>query len=259
VLIINAALAVVLTLLQFKWCLALAHVRETSDLAGTAIVLPILFIIQYVISRMIMLGCAFGQMDEGHAFLAAAVSLFLTFIMYFVAGAIARNAAARCRVEFKRPRGFLEAATIIAVCIFLGSIFMPSLSRVRAMAQRVAYASSLHQLDVALKMSESDYLEAPTGKTGKVGPRVRRYFPETLLWRPELITDDQGQAALELTTADSITTWRMNVDAVSAAGRLGNCEVGIRVFQDFFVDLDGTFGTRGGASAKRDRICHVSD
>ncbi|SVB84278.1 uncharacterized protein METZ01_LOCUS237132, partial [marine metagenome] len=73
-------------------------------------------------------------------------------------------------------------------------------------------------------------LKAPT--------RVRRYFPETLLWKPELITDDQGRAKLEVPLADSITTWRLAMSAVSQAGELGSATTGIRVFQDFFVDID---------------------
>lgn len=69
-------------------------------------------------------------------------------------------------------------------------------------------------------------------------PRIREYFPETLLWQPQVITDDMGRAGLEVPLADSITSWKMNVDAVSASGRLGSSEVDIRVFQDFFVDVD---------------------
>src|SRR5208283_2668478 len=38
--------------------------------------------------------------------------------------------------------------------------------------------------------------------------RVREWFPETLLWKPQLITDDEGRATLDLDLADSITTWR---------------------------------------------------
>lgn len=69
-------------------------------------------------------------------------------------------------------------------------------------------------------------------------PRIREYFPETLLWQPEVITDDMGRAAMEIPLADSITSWKMNVDAVSATGKLGSSEVDIRVFQDFFIDVD---------------------
>src|SRR5438093_10763915 len=69
-------------------------------------------------------------------------------------------------------------------------------------------------------------------------PRVREWFPETLLWRPELITDDQGRASVDIELADSITTWRILGSAVTADGRLGAIEKPIRVFQPFFVDLN---------------------
>ena len=38
--------------------------------------------------------------------------------------------------------------------------------------------------------------------------------------------------------ADSITTWRLSALASSQAGDLGSVTAGLRVFQDFFVDLD---------------------
>src|SRR5690606_19885683 len=69
-------------------------------------------------------------------------------------------------------------------------------------------------------------------------PRVRRHFPETLLWQPELVTDDQGRAELEIPLADSITTWRLSATAVSGAGELGDVQLPVKVFQPFFVDLN---------------------
>jgi len=69
-------------------------------------------------------------------------------------------------------------------------------------------------------------------------PRVRQQFPETLLWKPQLITDDQGRATLDLDLADSITTWRLSASAVAADGRLGAAQTPIKVFQPFFVDLN---------------------
>lgn len=77
-----------------------------------------------------------------------------------------------------------------------------------------------------------------SAETGSAKVRVRQYFPETLLWKPELITDDQGRASLDFAVADSITTWRMTSSAVSADGRLGGTQTPIRVFQPFFVDLN---------------------
>jgi hypothetical protein len=68
--------------------------------------------------------------------------------------------------------------------------------------------------------------------------RVRRDFPETMLWKPDLVTDENGDATLDVAMADSITTWRLFAEAIAADGRLGQAQVDVRVFQDFFVDLD---------------------
>ena len=70
------------------------------------------------------------------------------------------------------------------------------------------------------------------------GPRLRDYFPETLAWRPQLVTDDDGRASLDLELADSITTWRLSASAVTADGRLGATEKPLKVFQPFFVDVN---------------------
>jgi hypothetical protein len=69
-------------------------------------------------------------------------------------------------------------------------------------------------------------------------PRLRQYFPETLYWAPEVLTDESGFVSLEIPMADSITTWRLTALASSQDGRLGFTTRGIRVFQDFFVDID---------------------
>ncbi len=87
--------------------------------------------------------------------------------------------------------------------------------------------------------------EAPTGAVGAVreppaaqAPRLRQFFPETLLWVPELTTDAGGYAALDVPLADSITTWRVTALASTQDGQLGFANAGLRVFQDFFVDID---------------------
>jgi len=69
-------------------------------------------------------------------------------------------------------------------------------------------------------------------------PRVRSYFPETMYWNPSLITDDAGHAEVRVPIADSITTWRMSMLASGLDGRLGSGTAPVKVFQDFFVDMD---------------------
>jgi uncharacterized protein YfaS (alpha-2-macroglobulin family) len=73
---------------------------------------------------------------------------------------------------------------------------------------------------------------------GGAEPRVRSFFPETLYTNPSLITDGQGRASIHVPMADSITTWRVTSLASTARGALGSSTFPVRVFQDFFVDLD---------------------
>jgi uncharacterized protein YfaS (alpha-2-macroglobulin family) len=69
-------------------------------------------------------------------------------------------------------------------------------------------------------------------------PHVRSYFPEALYINPEIITDASGNADISIPIADSITTWRMAMLASTQSGALGTGASSIKVFQDFFVDLD---------------------
>ncbi len=68
--------------------------------------------------------------------------------------------------------------------------------------------------------------------------RLRQYFPETMYWNPEALTDEQGRLTLEVPLADSITTWRLTALASTQDGLIGSQTYGLRVFQDFFIDLD---------------------
>lgn len=73
--------------------------------------------------------------------------------------------------------------------------------------------------------------------SGATGPRVRSDFPETLYVNPSVITDASGKATIDVDMADSITEWRVSALANSTDGKLGGSESGIKVFQDFFVDV----------------------
>jgi uncharacterized protein YfaS (alpha-2-macroglobulin family) len=78
-----------------------------------------------------------------------------------------------------------------------------------------------------------DKNETPAQET-----HVRSYFPEALYINPEIITDGNGVANITIPIADSITTWRMAMFASTKAGALGTSSSALKVFQDFFVDLD---------------------
>jgi len=77
-----------------------------------------------------------------------------------------------------------------------------------------------------------------TGEAASAAAHVRSYFPEALYINPEIITDKDGNASIVIPMADSITTWRMAMIASTQHGALGTSTSSLKVFQDFFVDLD---------------------
>lgn len=69
-------------------------------------------------------------------------------------------------------------------------------------------------------------------------PRLRQYFPETLLWMPEVITDKHGHSRISFPMADNITAWKMSVIASTEAGQVGIAEKELRTFQPLFLEHD---------------------
>ena len=80
--------------------------------------------------------------------------------------------------------------------------------------------------------------EEGEGGGGSDAPRVRQFFPETLLVMPDIITDADGNFSMTFPVADSITTWRMTGMASTMNGQIGSGTGGLRVFQPFFVDIE---------------------
>jgi hypothetical protein len=85
-------------------------------------------------------------------------------------------------------------------------------------------------------VSQMAAVAADDNETANV--HVRSYFPETLYINPEIITDRNGMAEISVPLADNITTWRMSMIASTQRGTLGTATSSLKVFQDFFVDLD---------------------
>jgi uncharacterized protein YfaS (alpha-2-macroglobulin family) len=90
------------------------------------------------------------------------------------------------------------------------------------------------------QLAQNSATVAKDKKEGSSSPaaHVRSYFPEALYINPEIITDENGVASITIPLADSITTWRMAMLASTAHGALGSATSSLKVFQDFFVDLD---------------------
>lgn len=105
-------------------------------------------------------------------------------------------------------------------------------------APRFAMAAAAgNVLAKGLRSITSDKSDAQN-RGGEPAVRVREYFPETMLWNPALLTDEEGHASLTVPMADSITSWRLSIMGNTVGGQLGSATVPVKVFQDFFVDLD---------------------
>jgi len=143
------------------------------------------------------------------------------------------------------PAMVLVPAAVLSLSSGWGGSGMPALEEgVRGGAPAMQDALGIEK---GMLMNETE-VEAPAAAMPLSGeeahaqsgepPRLRQFFPETLYWMPELVTDETGSASLEVPMADSITTWRLTALASSQDGRLSFASSGLRVFQDFFVDVD---------------------
>jgi type II secretory pathway pseudopilin PulG len=193
------------------------------------------FLAQFVFSR---LGFVLGSSDpsgfEGIIFLWGLGSIAAPLFVLGALGTHVRRQLQALNVKARVGRvSIIEVLVILSILFVLAAMLLPALAKAKSRAMSISLLNDLKQMDLATQVMSSDN---PT--QGNAAPRVRRDFPETLLWRPELITDDHGRATLDIPLADSITTWRASVDGVSASGKLGSIETPITVFQDFFVDLD---------------------
>lgn len=160
--------------------------------------------------------------------------------------------------HIKAPSSFSNVMAVMAaisVIFVMGGMLLPSLAKARTTAQKNSLIASLKQLDGAVQQWALENKRSD-GIPQAAGPRLRQHFPETLYWQPQLITDDQGRAVAEVPLADSITTWRASLDAVNLHGRMGSTEMGLRVFQDFFVDLDLPVALTYGDQVTVPVVCH---
>ncbi|HEY1784769.1 MAG TPA: alpha-2-macroglobulin family protein, partial [Pirellulales bacterium] len=167
---------------------------------------------------------------------AVYVAWFLLFIVLLASLAVA--------LLSQRRLGDVVAAVFLLLLLI--AMLLPAAQTAREASRRGQAMNNLRQLDLANMMADrgrqvdrlTKHFATPALAEVAEPPRLRQWFPETLLWRPELITDDQGHATLELDLADSITSWRLSASAITAGGRMGTAQESIRVFQPFFIDLD---------------------
>jgi hypothetical protein len=120
-----------------------------------------------------------------------------------------------------------------------------STETVEVAAEAITLQTTQSQMSamVALSPGAFDKAERSHGTTTEAEkplftPKLRKYFPETLVWRPEVITDESGHARIQFPMGDNITAWNMSVIASTTSGQIGVAEKELRSFQPFFVESD---------------------
>jgi len=178
--------------------------------------------------------------------------LWLTFIFFAIV--LRRKIkdifiSEKFNAKLKSPGIFVSGC--IAICGLLVSaaivysMFFPmfNLADIISSPHDIDYAASnsyvaanisydFHNVSADLKESKENWSD----KTQDL--HIRKWFPETLLFIPEVITDENGFARKTVKLADSITSWNLKVSANTIDGGLGAAEDTITVFQDFFIDAD---------------------
>ena len=240
-----AILAMLLASLASYIALIVMAVREKDLLLGWTIGLLPVFMIVLVLF-------AFSEPSVS----SDLVGVLLVIALFLPALALLLQTAGRLLAKH-----YLSAVALLALALFLLLGIVPLVSA--ASQNSMNTARSLNGGPVLLeegmpmpaapamaggimKKTESDVVEEPAAADaamdgaaqGAEQPRLRQYFPETMLWLPDAVTNPDGSLTIDVPVADSITTWRMTALASSQDGRLGSATAPLRVFQDFFIDLD---------------------
>lgn len=137
----------------------------------------------------------------------------------------------------------MEAVTVQNAMLPMDVVALPDNGRAGAgvMLDGVAAApmgAMMFGRGAGIGLAKASSMALRQTQTAALEAHVRSYFPEALYINPEILTDDHGDASISIPLADSITTWRMAMFASTKTGALGSASSGLKVFQDFFADLD---------------------
>jgi hypothetical protein len=119
------------------------------------------------------------------------------------------------------------------------AIIVNAVLRVASQSQTVEVSSESAAVNTSLATTSRTALSTTAlAQQATVTPRLRQYFPETLLWQPAIETDARGRARFSWKFADNITTWKVSLIASTVDGRLATAETEVKSFQPFFVEDD---------------------
>lgn len=187
--------------------------------------------------------------SEGGIFLGL-IAMVIEAQLVFGALSVIRNTPAEETSKQRRTWLFLGRASFVGLPVAIALFFYVAYEWNRRAAddyyleteQYAASSADNKEGGTGLRAKGEEgsmgMVSKPAGTPSLAKPsRIRTHFPETLLWAPELRTDDAGHARISVPLADSITTWRLSASAISGDGAHGATTAPLRVMQDFFGDM----------------------
>ena len=85
-----------------------------------------------------------------------------------------------------------------------------------------------HQ-QLMLAMRHKPYSLADFKSDKPAQPTVRKEFPDAIYWIGDIVTDDKGEARVQVTYPDALTTWRLTARGITSGRtrrRLGRADDG---------------------------------
>jgi alpha-2-macroglobulin len=88
-----------------------------------------------------------------------------------------------------------------------------------------------------------------------VVPKVRKAFPDTAYWNPNVHTGPDGHARVEFNFPDALTTWRTTIRAMTDDGKAGGVVTRVLVRKNLIVRLAAPRFFRQGDETCAARHC----
>jgi uncharacterized protein YfaS (alpha-2-macroglobulin family) len=204
-----------------------------SNLAEPSPLALITFAVAYLVMPLAfgVRAAGFGFQRQGWAL--AASGLVAMLALFLVAGSVlVLSASSRSFGAMGAPAGIGGEGAAFDLAPQVGQV----VEEVAVMAAPTA--APMATSAPASLPREGEAKASGTGAQPQEAPLLRQFFPETMYWNPEAVTDEDGRWQADLVLAHTITTWRLTALASAQDGRLGSTAAPLRVFQDFFVDID---------------------
>ncbi len=155
-----------------------------------------------------------------------------------VALALAAAASMRCQLSSDQkasaPQAAFEAAPADRMMKEEASPSMPARKAKRAPAAPAALLSGLDKADGLVDLEEAGGGGEGQGQSATPS---RAWFPETFLFAPLVVTDEQGKAAVPVRVPDRLTSWRVLALAHSRDGAQAGAVATFRGTLPVYVDL----------------------